>query len=84
MEASDIILKWMKVAARRDLNDMHKELVILRDFIDGLIREDEEVYMSRYIPSIRKRLDDMRQTPEVEAVHRAFDAQIKNYGWVAV
>lgn len=83
MEASDIILKWMKVAARRNLNDMHKELLILRDFIDGLIREDEEKYMAPYIPVIRKRLNDMRQTPDVEAVHEAFDAQIKTYGWHA-
>lgn len=78
---SDILLKWMEIAMKRNNIELRKELCCARDMLDGILDEWPE-YACKHLPLVMAELDKMNQDDEnVQAIRQALIDKAEVMGW---
>lgn len=78
---SDILLKWMAIAMKRNNIELRKELCCARDMLDGILDELPE-YACKHLPAIMAELDRMNQEDEnVQAIRQALMEKAEAMRW---
>ena len=77
---SDILLKWMAIAMKRNNIELRKELCCARDMLDGILDEWPE-YACKHLPLVMAELDNMSQSEDVIAIRNALIEKARSMGW---
>lgn len=77
---SDILLKWMAIAMKRNNIELRKELCCARDMLDGILDEWPE-YACKHLPLVMAELDNMSQSDDVVAIRNALIEKARSMGW---
>lgn len=77
---SDILLKWMAIAMKRNNMELRKELCCARDMLDGILDEWPE-YACKHLPLVMTELENMSQSEDVIAIRNALIEKARSMGW---